>query len=413
MDIAEAREIKQLIVLEDGAEPIRHRRLEHPDGIYINLPTLDYLNDWALSYSAMKTLNSSPPDWHWESPFNLVEDHLERSTPALRFGSALHCGLLEPEGELEKRFAVPPNHEDDRYKGYIRTIPDLKTALKSLGLPVSGNRPELVERLLEHDPGAKLWDLVMASFFKAGFTALTEEQLAKLRLMIQMAKVHPGLKNSFTGVGMSEVSIFWTDEQGIRQRARLDRMKPKASIDLKSFSNWQGRDFRTALLREAALRQYPMQAAHYDVGRREGCRLFQENKVWFCAEEVMTAEEIEAYNAQNDERHHLEEGAKRTTFREPTEAERETLAAVFGSDVWEWVWIFYKTDGAPTALPVRLNRDHRAFQVGMDARTQALAHFVHYREMFGLEPGKMWLRMDGMWTPDDTDWPAFMDPNVS
>ncbi len=404
----------------DGVPKWRSFLLEHPDGVYVDLPELDYLNDGtALSYSAFKTLNSSPPDWWWESPLNTLEDKVRKSTPALRFGSAIHCGLLEPEGELEKRFAAPPSPDDPRYKDYARTVPEIKAKITALGNKPSGTRKaDLIDQLLDLDPKAKIFDILMDGWKREGKTALTEEQMAKLKLMIRMAEAHPHLKNAFTGIGLSEVSVFWTDasdpDMPIRQRARFDRLKPKATIDLKSFSNWQGRDFRRALLREAALREYPMQSAHYDIGRQEARRLVAEGKIYFCAEVLMTDAEIEAANAvRENEDDWLEVGAKKTVFRSPTDAEMELVNAIFGEEEWVWIWVFYKTDASPTAQPVRLDRDTMPMRIGHENRTRALASFRHYAQMFGVEPGKMWMRLDPMWTPEDVEWPAFMDPNVS
>lgn len=415
-EIAVARDTRFQV---DGYADWRSFMLEHPDGVYINLPNLDYLNDWALSYSAFKVLNSSPPDWWWESVFNILEDKVQKNTPALRFGSALHCGLLEPSEELGRRFGIKPSEDHPDYKDHARTIPDIQAAIKALGnKPTSGaKKAQLIEELLELDPSAKILDVAVDEWKRQGFTELTEEQFTKLRLMMRMADQHPHLKNAFTGVGYSEVSVFWTGDDNIRQRARFDRLKPKASIDLKSVSNWQGREFKTALLREAALRQYHLQAAHYDVARHEARRLLAEGKIYFCAEVLLTDAEIESINAeriaQGEEDDLLEPGAKRTVFRGPTEDELVVLNEVIGSEKWEWVWVFYKTDGAPTAQPIRLNRDNLAFGVGQEKRREALAHFVHYREMYDLKPGQMWLRLEPMWTPENEDWPSFMDTSVS
>lgn len=389
--------------------------LEHPDGIYINLPTLDYLNDWALSYSAFKVLNSNPPDWFYSSPFNLLEDQTRTSTPALRFGEALHCGLLEPEGELGRRFGPKPSVEDPEYRDYVRTIPEIKGAITALGnKPKGAVKQDWINQLLELDPNAKILDVAIDEWKRRGMTELSREEHNKLRLMMRMAEAHPHLKNAFTGVGLSEVSVFWTDENDIRQRARFDRMKPKASIDLKSVSNWQGREFKTMLLREAALRMYHIQAAHYDDARKEARRLLAEGKVYFCAEEMLTDAEIAAVNAERDNpADHIEVGEKRTVFRSPTPEELTLVQEVLGSEEWEWVWVFYKTDGMPTAQPIRLNRDNMAFNIGHEKRREALSHFLHYREMYRLEPGQLWLRLEPMWTPENSDWPAFMDTSVS
>lgn len=432
-DIAQAR-LKRFEL--EGYPAWKSTLLEHPDGIYIHLPELDYLNDMALSYSAFKLLNANPPDWWWQTNYNVLEDKVRKSTPALRFGSALHCALLESMEELEKRFFTPPDPKDKRWADYARTIPQIKLKIKELDeKPISTTakgdaavKKDWVEQLLDLDPCAKLFDNLVTEWKGAGRTELTEEQFTKLRLMVQLAHVHPQLKQAFGGVGLSEVSVFWTEDEDtdcpIRMRARFDRLKPRSTIDLKSFSNWQDRDFRSALLREAALRGYHIQAAHYDVAREKAIEFLRQGKIYFCEEVLLTAKEIADVNAEReDPADHLEVGAKRTVFRSPTEEEMETVKAVFGSEEWQWLWVFYKTDGAPTAQPVRLDRTEQLengeevptmpMRVGHEKRNTALAVYRQYYEQFGARPGEMWLRMDPTWTPQSAEWPFFMDPSVS
>lgn len=420
----------------EGYPSWKSHLIEHPDAIYIALPELDYLNDEGLSYSAFKLLNANPPDWWWQTTYNVLEDKVRKSTPALRFGSALHCALLESMEELEKRFFTPPSPKDKRWEDYARTIPQIKNKLKELGeKPVSTNakgeaakKEDWVAQLLDIDPCAKLFDNLVTEWKGAGRTELTEEQYNKLRLMVRLAHVHPQLKQAFGGVGLSEVSVFWTEDEDtdcpIRMRARFDRLKPRSTIDLKSFSNWQDRDFKQALLREASMRGYHIQAAHYDVARQKAREFFEQGKIYFCEEVVLTKAERDAINAlREDEADHLDVGAKRTVFRSPTEDEMEAVKAVFGSEEWQWLWVFYKTDGAPTAQPVRLDRTDTLesgeevpsmpMRIGHEKRNRALAVYRQYHKEFGMTPGEMWLRMDPTWTPETHDWPAFMDPSIS
>lgn len=425
-DVALAR-IKRFEI--EGYPAWKSFQLEHPEGVYIHLPELDYLNDEGLSYSAFKLLNANPPDWWWNSTYNVLEDKVRKSTPALRFGSALHCGLLESLEELDRRFFVAPDPKDKRWKNYARLVDEIKEKITELGEKPKGTKKEhFVAQLLELDPNALLFENLIAEWRGQGKTEITEEQYTKLRLMIRMADRNPHIAGAFTGVGLSEVSVFWTDdpdgEVPIRQRARFDRLKPRATIDLKSFSNWQDRDFKQALLREASLRGYHIQAAHYDIARAKAREFIAEGKVYFCEEVLLTEAEILAINAEREEpSDHIEIGAKRTTFRHPTEEEMETVNAVFGSDEWEWLWVFYKTDGAPTAQPIRLNRYDvtsdgeeimtMPMRVGHEKRNRALETYRHYHREFGAEPGQMWLRMDPTWTPLDQEWPSFMDPSIS
>ena len=393
--------------------------IEHDDGIYLNLPQLDYLNDWALSYSAFKTLLSSPPDWHWESVFNRLVDNVKRKeTPAMRFGSALHAALLEGMPVYERKFGIVPTQAD--HPKALRTVEEIRHAIKTLGASPKGNKPQLIDQLLQLNPRAKILDAIVDEWRQThrGVTELNREEDTQIRLMVQLARRHPELASAFSGNGLSEVSVFWTDINDVRQRARFDRVKPNASIDLKTFSNWQGRDFKKALLREAALRMYDLQANHYDVARHEMKRLAEEGAVFLCFDEK--EEDVDGVRwgvvIDNDgevlRERELKKDEETQTLIVP--ADEETIARVrevLATPVWEWVWIFYKTDGAPTAQPVRLDRKTKAFERGGDLRQGALTSFLYFKGMFDLD--RMWVRLDPMWTPDDEDWPFFMSADVS
>lgn len=429
INLALARLVPWTFTNPATGEEIVKPLMQHPDGVYVHLPQMDYLNDWALSYSAFKTLLSSPPDWHWESVFNMIEEKTRKQTPALRFGEAVHCALLERTEEDKgilpsvffDRFGTPPDATS--HPKALRTIPEIKADLtdrlnvkpvktvwdEATQKEVAAKKEDWIDQLLTHDPKAQILDVLIEQWKADGMVELSQEQIDKLTLMVTLATKHPDLVSAFSGVGLSEVSVFWTDANEIRQRARFDRLKPNASIDLKTFANWQGRDFHKALLREAALRMYDLQAAHYDVARHEAKRLVEEGKVFFCHEVLLTEEEIDAVV----EAEKLEErpiGLKRTVIEPATPEQLETVKAILCTDVWEWIWIFYKTDGAPTAQPIRFDRETKAFKRGMEFRDTALAHFIHYREIFGLQD--MWLRLERMWTPDDEDWPFFMSADL-
>ena len=59
--------------------------------------------------------------------------------------------------------------------------------------------------------------------------------------------MHQAAARAMTG-GYSEVSIFWIDPgSGVRLKARLDYLKVKAIVDLKTFSNSLGKPVRRRL----------------------------------------------------------------------------------------------------------------------------------------------------------------------
>jgi hypothetical protein len=92
---------------------------------------------------------------------------------------------------------------------------------------------------------------------------------------------HPDLAEVFSG-GDHEVSVFWTNDLGIRCKARFDILKPGGIGDLKSIANQFGDRLENAC--KIAIKQYKyhIQAEHYLEGRRQLPRLFKQEKVFVC-----------------------------------------------------------------------------------------------------------------------------------
>jgi hypothetical protein len=368
--------------------------VQHEDGVYLSMREEPYFADWALGFTGLKLLLSSPPDWWWQSPFNQLVPHQERGeeeSKAMRFGSAVHTALLESMDVFSAVYGVMP--DKFTHPRALDTTTQLKERLGQIGEKISGNKPELIERLLAADPSAVILEEIQQAWLAEGRKPLSRVEFNKIHLMerVLMGPIDPETKErrltalgkAFQG-GLSEVSVFWTDENGIRQRARLDKLKPNATIDLKTFSNWQGRDFQQAMLRDAAIKLYHMQAAHYEEARRQLRRLVGEGKVF-------------APNPSNPE------------LKAKVAADLKLLEEIAAADHWRWVWVFYKTDGAPRAKGVIMNwqKEHAGIhEDGAFKRTVALANFVQYREFFGLDPeGPMWADPEQLWTPDTVDWP--------
>lgn len=362
--------------------------VEHPDGVYLNMTTEAYYADWALGGTSLKTLVSSCPDWWWQSPFNTLVNRREDTddeTKAKRFGTALHCILLEGVDVFTSVYGIAPDKHS--HPKAFDTSDQIKARLKELGAKVSGSKGELVERLREADPGAQILDDIVARWAEQGKKPLTRDAYNRLMLMERALlgrKDQPTqLGSAFVG-GLSEVSVFWTDENGIRHRARFDKLKPNTTIDLKSFSNWQGRVFKKAILREAAIRGYHVQAAHYEEARRQLRRLVAEGKVYYPKTEI-------------------------PELKAKIDADRALLHEIAKAEKWKWVWVFYKTDGAPRALGVVMDwaKAHQNIYLeGIGIRNEALANFLHYREFYGLsQDSPMWRDAEMLWTPEVEDWP--------
>jgi hypothetical protein len=354
--------------------------IEHADGVYLHMSEEAYFADWALGSSSIKDLHTSPPDWWWGSPFNELAPPA-KDTKATNFGTAFHVAMLEGMDVFRVVYGVLPSKYDNPTA--LDTIDEMKTWLKLNSEKVSGSKDELIARIRANpnSAGVKILAEIQAEWLLKGKKPLSRDDFNKIHLMERVLMGTPEqptkLGRAFTG-GLSEVSVFWTDENGVRQRARFDKLKPNATIDLKTFSNWQGREFNKAMLREASIRGYPVQAAHYEEARIQLRRLVSEGKVFAPV------------------------GA---------EKELEVLQAIAASDRWKWCWVFHKTDGAPRAKGVIMDwktKHAGIFQLAQQVRQEALANFIYYKNLFGLGGDlPMWNDPETIWEPEAEDFPMY------
>lgn len=354
----------------------RRQIVAHEDGVYIGLREADYQEDWALGYTALKRLRSDPADWWHYSPFN-PDRPVKPPTKPQDLGSATHVIYLEGVETYDFVYGVLPGRAD--FPGCIGGGRELQTKCKSLGLNAGGLIDDMIGRLLTYDPNMLILEVEQRKWRQQAKRELTAAADRTVRVLHRMAmrtaaelRMPEGqetitLREAFTG-GLSEVSVFWTDEQGIRHRARFDKLKPNITIDLKTFSEWEKRNFKRALLREAYLRGYILQAVHYEEARHQLRRLVAEGKVF---------------------------GG--------TEAQRALLEEIAAAEEWAWGWVFAKTEGAPTVKAIIPDKHGAQFEKARQQREEALANFIFYRDFFeGLDT--MWFDPEVVWEPEHTDW---------
>ncbi len=216
--------------------------VEHADGCYLNMTEESYFADWAIGSSALNLLRSSPPDFWWESPFNELRPEKaskdEDATKAMLFGSAVHCALLEGIDVFNLTYGILPDKHS--HPKALDTATQISKRLEELGEKKSGSKPELIERLLGVDPKAVILEVLQEEARSSGKKMISRWDFNKIMLMERCLmgmkpadgpRVLTSLGKAFQG-GLSEVSVFWTDTKGIRQRARFDKLKPNVTIDL-------------------------------------------------------------------------------------------------------------------------------------------------------------------------------------
>lgn len=153
------------------------------------------------------------------------------NTAALDFGTLVHSVVLEPETL-------------DRY-----TVLDAaKIGVKSDGTPA------------QNPTMTAAWKRAVAEAAEAGLTVVAQADWDKAHRMAEAVKAHPEASELLYGEGQSEVSAFATDENGVKVKARFDRLTPGAIVDLKTTSARAGAD---SLRKVVVNYLYDLSAVHY------------------------------------------------------------------------------------------------------------------------------------------------------
>ncbi len=184
---------------------------------------------------------------------------------------------------------------------------------------------------------------------------------------------NPHLVEAFSK-GFPEVSIFWNQE-GVPCKCRIDYLKLKASVDLKSISG-RGRlkSFDRMVLDDIFRNyRYDAQAAHYTDGRLAAKELFEAGKVWVAG------------------------GAMR-----PSD---EWLAKCFGNPEPMWAFVFYKSDGATIAKSYQSGFKGAMLEAGRVVKRTAMTNYQAFMERYGTDT---WVVADEPYPIDDEDIPKWL-----
>lgn len=250
-----------VVVTERIEAPRLEGQPEFPEpGIYFGMPEDVYHSIHACSASGLKKLSVSSMDY-WAcsvlNPDRAEEDTKQdgKLTPK-ELGRAYHCYICEGVVEFEKRYAVALDRDASRIAAEATgrklcvTIADIRAAINDAGeKPKGTSKDALIDQLLDADPGAFVWDRMVAIHqgLNEGKMMISHALFRRIAIAQAMIAGDPQLKDAFTG-GHAEVSIFWYDEQtGVPMKARLDYLKMNNLIDLKSFSNKQGKPIQRAI----------------------------------------------------------------------------------------------------------------------------------------------------------------------
>lgn len=228
----------------------------HAPGVYFAMPEDEYHADPSLSASGIKDIHVTPLTFWMRSGFN--PHRADDSSEPKERGKAFHARLLEGAAVFAERYAVAPVIED--YPDAIDGGADLKVRCKELGLPVSGTIAELCERIRSKDPEAVLWPMIMLAFNESvhgsGKTVIKRKLADEIERQARIIEMHSATEKALRG-GFSEVSIFWADaETGVPMKSRIDYLKARAAVEMKTFTNPMGKPIDAAIASSVANNKY-------------------------------------------------------------------------------------------------------------------------------------------------------------
>lgn len=242
-----------------------------PPGIYFGMDEDHYHAIEALSGTGLKRLAISSMNYWAESGMNEAREIIE--SPFLALGKAYHKRIVEGEAAYRAAYAIELDRKD--YPDAIVTHDQIKAAIIEAGeVPLSSvptgqmkpspikadpnrmvpvtraaKKEDHIAQLMEIAPDAQVWDRMVAQHAEAndGRVMIAAKQHARIEIAAKMIEADPDLAKAFTG-GYPEVAIFWyCPKTGAPMKAKLDRLKTKAIVDLKSFGNPVGRPISRAI----------------------------------------------------------------------------------------------------------------------------------------------------------------------
>lgn len=214
------------------------------DGIHFGLSDELYHADPALGSSNIRRLRQSVFEFWYESTMNPQRPRA-KETDALVVGKAVHKIVLEGRKPFDA--------------AYVR-------------------RPDDDEGATGSEKGATT-KAANAAAEKIGKESLHGDDYDRALVAGAIIHQHPDLEGAFTN-GMPEVSLFFTDAHGVRQKVRWDYLKIRGFGDIKTIANERRKPIAEAC--RWAIKDYrlDMQMGHYLRGRTMLARLVGDGAVF-------------------------------------------------------------------------------------------------------------------------------------
>jgi hypothetical protein len=223
------------------------------DGIYFGLDEDLYHAQKRLGSTDMKRLASSGPEYWWFSHRNPARK--DNDTAARLFGRAVHKVVLEGRESFDRTYATLP-------EGCLETDKDLARWLTWRGITkLPRTKAEKIIVIQTIAPDVLIRDAIEAEAEAKGIVMLPAELYDRMVVSGAMISKNPELVTAFQN-GYAEVSVLYTDDGGLKRKARFDYLKMRGIGDLKTVSAVK-RSFTESCIRAIAEFRYDIQAADY------------------------------------------------------------------------------------------------------------------------------------------------------
>lgn len=360
-----------------------------PDGVYLNLDERPYFDQDRLGSTDISRLYLRKEGWWWSSKQN--PENKQVRVPAMDFGKALHKAILEGVQAFNEAIFVAPDKETLRAKHgdkFCITTKDMLNALEARGMhpKASESKEWFAKYCSQRAPDLVIWDTVQAKATEEaqGKILLTAAERRDIELMASIVHNHGDIGELFQfgpdHRPMPEVTILWTDEHGLRRRARIDELLPNSIIDLKSIANIGNRKLAFYAGEHVGEMAYHVQMADHMIARRWMYRFILDGRVFDGTyEDQRTAASNERFADQ-----------LAWLKRFPTEAPN-----------WDYAWIFYqkpdaKAGQAPVVFPWGEDLGGDLHRRGIRCRREAIATYRRCMEQFGATAP--WVRVEPLHT---------------
>lgn len=348
-------------------------------GIYFGMPFEQYRALPALGSHGIGDIMASPMLFYsrheWLSEIarkQAAKPENPASAMTKLIGHAYHCRILEGREAYAAQYACELAPED--CKGAIESTDEIKAAIKALGSKPVGKVPDELPGGTAYERAAKKDDWIdqlealdKAGQFKimarlvaahrqanAGKQFLPFDAHEQIEIAAAMIEADPEARKAFRN-GYPEVTLIWhCRETGVPMKARVDYLKLKAAVDLKSFDA-RARSPEEAIKRTIAGYHYNIQPSVY----------------------LEAITEVRRLAAQSQLRVFGERSLEQRRWVEKWAAETEEA---------EWWWVFQAKGFAPITRLVRYHGGLSARRCTDEIVRQAKARFKQYSETFGTEP---------------------------